>query len=91
MSGEKSVGGSDDHVAGPDAQSHEEDELGVRSGGNADGVAGPCIRDDAGLDLFDFGAEHKVLRVCHRFNGGKDLGLEGAVLAFQVKERYTHV
>jgi hypothetical protein len=87
---EEGVRGGDDGVAGLDAERHEEDELGVGTGGDADAVAGACRGADGFFEIFRFFAEHELLGVTDFGDFGEDLFAERFVLERQIEERHVH-
>jgi hypothetical protein len=87
---EEGVGGGDDGVAGLDAERHEENELGVGAGGDADAVAGACRGADGFFEIFRFFAEHELLGVTDFGDFGEDLFAERFVLERQIEKRHVH-
>ncbi len=71
--GEKGVGRGDDRVARPDAERHQQHELRVRAGGNADRVFRAATLLHRALQPLDLRPQNERLRIGDRFDFSEDL------------------
>ena len=89
-SGEKSVRRGEHGVARPDVEGHEEDELRIGAGGDADAVPRAAVRRDGIFKRLRLRPEHEGLAVAHGFDLGHDAGLERGILRAEIEERDLH-
>ena len=88
--GEKGVRRRHHHIAGADAEGHEQHELGVGPAGAADGVRHPAVFRDRLFKRLRARPEDQRLRIGDLLHGGEALRFERRVLAAEIEERDGH-
>ena len=88
--GEESVGRGEHRIAGPDAERHEQHELGICATAAPDGVPRASVGDDFTLQGVCLWPEDERLRIADRFDSGKELAFERSVLCAEIEKRDLH-